>query len=143
MEKNIGTKSARGLVRAAAVAVTVSIGLSGLGLLGVSVLAITGAAPARASCELNGRIDNQIASGGDCLEAQRTGCVRHMLTPEGYKNCLQNNARANARGQTCILGGQIHNEYSAEDCEEAKATGCVRRFLTPAQYNNCLNAQRH
>ena len=139
---------AKGLFRAAAVAFTVlsfgvgSIGPSGLGLLGVSGLAITVAAPAQARCLLGGQIRNDIPD-GDCLEAQRTGCVRHLLTPDQYTSCLQANKSANVSGRTCIIGGIVHNELSAQDCEEAKATGCVRRLLTPAQYSACLNAQRH
>jgi len=153
MEKCIGTKSAspglaKGLVRAVAIAFmgvsfgVSSIGPSGLGLLGVSGLAITVAAPAQARCLLGGQMHNEIPD-GDCLEAQRTGCVRHLLTPDQYTSCLQANTSANASGKTCIIGGIVHNELSAQDCEEAKATGCVRRLLTPAQYSNCLNAQHH
>lgn len=153
MEKCIGTKSAspglaKGLVRAVAIAFmgvsfgVSSIGPSGLGLLGVSGLAISVAAPAQARCLLGGQMHNEIPD-GDCLEAQRTGCVRHLLTPDQYTSCLQANTSANASGKTCIIGGIVHNELSAQDCEEAKATGCVRRLLTPAQYSNCLNAQHH
>jgi hypothetical protein len=138
----------KGLVRAAAVAFMIasfgvrSIGSSGLGLLGVSGLAITVAAPAQARCLLGGQIRNDIPD-GDCLEAQRTGCVRHLLTPDQYTSCLQANKSANVSGRSCIIGGIVHNELSAEDCEEAKATGCVRRLLTPDQYRSCLDAQRH
>ena len=95
--------------------------------------------PANARCLLNGAYRDDIASGGDCLEAQRTGCVRHMLTEQQYSNCLA----AQRTAHVCIVNGQVRNEFTAEDCREAQATGCVRRLLTPAQYVNCLNAQKH
>ena len=148
MERLIGTKSAspglaKGLVRAAAVAFMVvsfgvsSIGLSGLGLLGVSGLAITVAAPAQARCLLGGQIRNDIPD-GDCLEAQRTGCVRSKLTESQYTNCLAANRNKQA---SCIIKGQVRDDLSREDCEEAKATGCVRRLLSATQYKSCLDAQ--
>ena len=155
MNRDVGTYAnsaslglAKGLFRAAAVAFMVvsfgvgSIGPSGLGLLGISGLAITVATPAQARCLLGGQIHNDIPD-ADCLEAQQTGCVRHLLTPDQYTSCLQANKSAKESGRTCIIGGKIHNELSAEDCEEAKATGCVRRLLTDAQYRSCLDAQRH
>ena len=138
---------AKGLVRGAAAASMVitfclgSVG-PGLGLVGGSGLAAIVATPAQARCLLNGEVHNEIAD-NDCLEAQRTGCVRHMLTPEQYTNCLAANTRAQTQGQACIINGVIHNEFSAEDCQEAKATGCVRRLLTDAQYAACLSVQRH
>ena len=152
MERCIGTKLAspglaKGLVRAAAVAFMVvnfgvsSIGSSGLGLLGVSGLAIAVATPAQARCLIGGRIRNDIPEGNDCLEAQRTGCVQRLLTPDQYTSCLQANAAANDSGKTCIIGGRIRNDLSAQDCQEGKATGCVRRLLTDAQYRACLDAQ--
>src|SRR5215813_11797530 len=70
---------AKGLVRAVAVASMVvtfgvgSIGSSGLGLLGVSGLAISVATPARANCLIGGEMRSDIPD-SDCLEAQRTGC---------------------------------------------------------------------
>ena len=76
-----------------------------------------------------------------CLEAQRTGCVRTLLTEDQYKRCLKDNADAIAAGKACIIGGQVRNDLSALDCEEAKATGCVQRLLTAAQYRACLDAQ--
>jgi hypothetical protein len=133
-------------VRAAAAALmTLSVGLIGLagpGLLGVSGIAITLATPAQANCLIGGAIRTDI-SNNDCLEAQRTGCVRHMLTSDQYRNCLQANAAANASGRQCIIGGTIHAELSADDCAEAKATGCVRRLLTDAGYADCLSKQHH
>lgn len=126
---------AKGLVRAVAVASMVvtfgagSIGPSGLGLLGVSGLAITAATPAQAKCLIGGAIRNDI-SDSDCLEAQRTRCVRRMLTSDQYRNCLAANDAVNKSGQSCIVGGIIHNELSADDCAEAKSTGCVRKLLT-------------
>ena len=85
---------------------------------------------------------NEIAD-SDCFEAQRTGCVRHLLTETQYRNCLAVNAQTQKSGAACILHGQVHTEFSPEDCAEAKATGCVRRLLTPAQYVNCINVQKH
>jgi hypothetical protein len=137
-----------GLVRAAiAISITAassagSIGLSGFGSLGAFGLEITASTPAQARCLIGGAMRNDIAD-NDCLEAQRTGCVRHMLTPDQYRNCLQANEAANASGRQCIIGGIIHAELSAEDCAEGKATGCVRRLLTPAQYADCLSKQHH
>jgi hypothetical protein len=154
MERSIRTMSAspgltKGLVRAAALAfMVVSFGLNfigpiGLGLLGVSSLAITATTPAQASCLIGGQIRNDIPAGNDCLEAQRTGCVQRLLSPDQYTSCLQANKAANDSGKTCIIGGTIHNELNAQDCQEAKATGCVRRLLTDTQYRSCLAAQRH
>ena len=77
-------------------------------------------------------------SDDDCLEAQRTGCVRSKLTPVQYTNCLE--ANRNKR-PTCVLAGTVRDDLNEQDCEEAKATGCVRRLLTPAQYKSCLDAQ--
>jgi hypothetical protein len=137
-----------GLVRAAAVACIVvtwgagSIGPSALGLLGVSGLAITAATPALARCLLGGTMHDEIAD-NDCLEAQRTGCVRHMLSDDQYKSCLNANNAANTSGRSCIIGGIVHNELNAIDCEEGKSTGCVRRLLTDAQYADCLSKQHH
>jgi hypothetical protein len=139
---------AKGLVRAAAVACIVvtwgvgSIEPSVLGFLGVSGLAVTAATPAQARCLLQGTIHNEIAD-NDCLEAQRTGCVRHMLSDDQYKSCLKANDAANAGGRSCIIGGIVHNELNDVDCAEAKSTGCVRRLLTDAQYSDCLSKQRH
>jgi hypothetical protein len=139
---------AKGLVRAAAVACIVvtwgvgSIEPSVLGFLGVSGLAVTAATPAQARCLLQGAIHDEIAD-NDCLEAQRTGCVRHMLSDDQYKSCLKANDAANAGGRSCIIGGIVHNELNDVDCAEAKSTGCVRRLLTDAQYSDCLSKQRH
>jgi hypothetical protein len=140
---------ARGLVRAAGVAFIVvsssvsSIGSYGLGLVGVSSLAINVATPAHARCLIGGQIRNDIADGNDCLEAQRTGCVQHMLTPAQYTSCLQANKAAYDSGKTCVIAGRIRNDLSAQDCQEGEATGCVRRLLTDAQCRACLDAQRH
>ena len=136
---------AKGLVRAAAVASMVvtfgvgsvgSIGPSGLGLLGVIGLAITAATPVQARCLIGGAMRNDIRD-SDCLEAQRTGCVRSMLTPDQYISCLH----AQEGREDCIIGGRVRNDLSKLDCAEAKATGCVRRLLTTAQYQACLDAQ--
>jgi hypothetical protein len=81
---------------------------------------------------------NNIADGGDCLEAQRTGCIRGKLTPPQYTNCLAANRN---KKPSCVIRGQVHDEFSPEDCEEAKATGCVRRLLNAKAYQSCLDAQ--
>jgi hypothetical protein len=138
-----------GLVRAVAptfIAVSLSVASIGpfaVGLLGVAGVATVVATPAQARCLIGGQIRDDIPDGNECLEAQRTGCVRNLLTPDQYTSCLQANKAANDSGKTCIIGGKIRNEFSAQDCEEAKATGCVQRLLTPAQYRACLDAQHH
>src|SRR5262249_931079 len=119
-----------------------SIGSSGLGLLGVSGLAISVATPARANCLIGGEMRSDIPD-SDCLEAQRTGCVRSLLTPDQYRSCLKANQEARQRGRSWIIGGVVRNDLSDLDCAEAKATGCVRRLLTDAQYRACLDAQRN
>jgi hypothetical protein len=119
-----------------------SIGAAALSFVGGSALVIVTANPAQATCLLGGTMHNEIAD-SDCFEAQRTGCVRHLLTETQYRNCLAVNAQAQKGGAACILHGQVHTEFSPEDCAEAKATGCVRRLLTPAQYVNCINVQKH
>ena len=110
-----------------------------IGISGATLVALS-SSPAQARCLLNGQIRNDITS-NDCLEAQRTGCVRSMLNAEQYVNCLEANRRVQKSGQACIIGGVIRNELSAADCREGKSTGCVRRLLTAEQYANCLNAQ--
>lgn len=91
-------------------------------------------------CLIKGVRRTDIAD-SDCEEAQRTGCVRSMLTSTQYVNCLKANREARVSGQECIIAGTVRRDLSALDCEEAKATGCVRRLLTAAQYTACLNAQ--
>jgi hypothetical protein len=146
--KPASTGLAKGLVRAAAAASLVvasgvgSTGPSGLGLLGFCGLAITVATPVQARCLIGVGWRDDIAN-ADCLEAQRTGCVRRMLTDAQYRSCLKANQDALKSGSTCVIGGQIRNDLSPLDCEEAKATGCVRRLLTDAQYRACLDAQRY
>jgi hypothetical protein len=49
---------------------------------GLTTIAVT-ATPAQTRCLLAGEMRNDIAD-NDCLEAQRTGCVRRMLTPNQY-----------------------------------------------------------
>jgi hypothetical protein len=141
--KSAFLRLAKGLVRAAAVASMIvtfsfgSIGSYGLGWLGVSGLAITVATPAQANCLLGGAIRTDIPD-SDCLEAQRTGCVRHLLTPDQYISCL----KAQETADLCIIGGKVRNDLSSLDCAEAKATGCVRRLLTDEQYSACVDAQK-
>ena len=131
------------LVRAATVASTVamlgltSFGLAGPGVVGGAGLAIAIATPAHARCLIGGVQRNDI-SDSDCLEAQRTGCVRSKLTESQYTNCLAANRNKQA---SCIIKGQVRDDLSREDCEEAKATGCVRRLLSATQYKSCLDAQ--
>jgi hypothetical protein len=140
--KSASRRLAEGVVRSATVASMVVtfgagyVGLSGLGLLGVTALAITVATPVQARCLIGGEMRNDIAD-SDCLEAQRTGCVRSKLTSNQYVSCL----RAQLGRKDCIIGGRVRNDLSKLDCEEAKATGCVRRLLTTAQYQDCLDAQ--
>ena len=112
------------------------------GSLAAFSLEVTASSPAQARCLIAGAMRNDIPD-NDCLEAQRTGCVRHLLTEQQYVNCLAANKRAMEQRQICVIGGVIRNDLSPLDCKEAKATGCVRRLLTDAQYVACLNAQRH
>jgi hypothetical protein len=51
---------------------------------GLSIAATT---PAHARC-LIGSVRRDDISVDACLEAQRTGCVRSLLTPAQYKSCL-------------------------------------------------------
>ncbi len=97
--------------------------------------------PAHAACLLNSAIRDDIADGNDCLEAQRTGCVRHMLTTGQYQFCLRANAKARSQGLQCIRDGQVYNEYSLADCAEFKTTGCVRHLQHPPENQACLTAQ--
>jgi hypothetical protein len=135
--------SIKALVRAAALMSTVvtlglgSIGLSAPGLVGAAGLAITIATPAHANCLMAGTRRDDI-SDDDCLEAQRTGCIRSKLNSLQYTNCLAANQNKRA---SCVLAGTVRDDLSAEDCEEAKATGCVRRLLSTVQYKSCLDAQ--
>jgi hypothetical protein len=130
-------------VRASAVASTVamlgvtSFGLSGAGLVGGAGLAMAIATPAHARCLIAGARRDDI-SDDDCLEAQRTGCIRSKLTATQYTNCLAANRNKRA---SCVIKGQVRDDLSPQDCEEAKATGCVRRLLTTVQYKACLDAQ--
>jgi hypothetical protein len=114
-----------------------SIGLSATGLIGVASFSIVTTTPAHARCFIAGQARDDI-SDGDCVEAQRTGCVRRLLTPDQYTNCLA--ANRNKR-PSCVLNGVVRDDLSAQDCQEAMATGCVRARLTPAQYQSCLDAQ--
>jgi hypothetical protein len=133
----------RALVRAATVVSTVAMlgvtwcGLAGPGLVGGASLVMALATPAHARCVISGDPRDDI-SDDDCLEAQRTGCVRNKLTPTQYTNCLAANRNKRA---SCTINGQVRDDLSPQDCEEAIATGCVRHLLTPTQYKNCLDAQ--
>jgi hypothetical protein len=130
----------KGFARAMTVAATLGLtwsGLAGLGLVGGAGLVMGIATPAHASCLIAGVPRNDI-SDVNCLEAQRTGCVRNMLTPMQYSNCLAANRNKRA---SCVINGQVRDDLSPLDCEEANATGCVRRLLSPVQYKNCLDAQ--
>jgi hypothetical protein len=133
----------KGLVRAATVVSTVAtlgmtwLGLAGPGFVGGAGLVMAVATPAYASCLIAGVPRNDI-SDDDCLEAQRTGCVRNKLTSTQYTNCLAANRNKRA---SCIINGQVRDDLSPQDCDEANATGCVRRLLSATQYKNCLDAQ--
>jgi len=116
---------------------TGTIGLSVTGVIGVAGLSVAGTTPAHASC-LIASVRRSVIPDEDCMEAQRTGCVRHMLTPQQYTNCLAANRNKQA---SCVLNGTVRDDLSAADCVEARATGCVRSLLTPAQYRSCLDAQ--
>lgn len=139
---------AKGLGRAAAVAsMVLTFGAfcvgsipSGAVLIGVSGLAITAvtATTAHAACLIGGVLREDILE-DDCLEAQRTGCVRRLLNKEQYTNCLA--ANKPFKGKRCVIDGKVRGDLSEQDCEEAKATGCVRGLLSKKQYENCLNAQ--
>ena len=112
-------------------------GLLLAGVSGVIVAAVT-ATPAHAGCLIGGTMRSDIAD-SDCLEAQRTGCIRSKLDREQYTNCLA--ANKPNKGKRCVIAGKVRGDLSEQDCEEAKATGCVRRLLTKKQYENCLDAQ--
>lgn len=130
------------LVRSAHTFVCCAALIAAPSLLNSGALSLAGlvssSVPAQARCLANGVMRDDIAD-DDCLEATKTGCVRNMLTPDQYRNCLA----AQKTVPHCIINGKIRDEFSALDCEEAKATGCVRRLLTPAQYSSCLDAQPH
>lgn len=132
---------AKRFARAMALASTVGLaGAAGLGLLGISDFGITFATPARAWCLLGGEMRNDVAE-NDCAEAQKTGCIRRLLTPDQYRNCMQANRALEQSGRVCTLGGVFRRDLSLRDCEEAKRTGCVQRLLTAEQYRGCLEAQ--
>ena len=146
MRREIRTHLAHALRRSLALATIViavgagSIGPSALGLLGVSSLAITFASPAEARCLIKSVMRQDIAD-SDCEEAQRTGCVKSKLSPQGYQNCLNAQTAVKRTGQECYVDGRVRRDLNPSDCAEAKGTGCVRSLLTPAQYTACLNAQ--
>jgi hypothetical protein len=133
----------KALAQATLAAITVitisvsSICLPAAELIGVASLSIATTTPAHATC-LIASVRREDISDDDCLEAQRTGCVRHMLTPQQYTNCLAANQNKRA---SCVLNGTVRDDLSAADCEEARATGCLRNLLTRAQYKSCLDAQ--
>jgi hypothetical protein len=130
----------KSLVRAVSTVATLGVtwfALAAPGLLGGAGLVMTVATPARANCLIAGVPRNDI-SDDDCLEAQRTGCVRSRLTTTQYTNCLAANRNKRA---SCTINGKVRDDLSPQDCEEAIATGCVRRLLTSTQYRNCLDAQ--
>jgi hypothetical protein len=128
---------AMGLAYSGFCAGTVPSGLVVAGVSGVMISAVT-ATPAHAACLIGGTMRADIAE-GDCLEAQRTGCIRSKLNSEQYTNCLA--ANKPFKGKRCIINGKVRGDLSTQDCEEANATGCVRRLLSAKQYENCLNAQ--
>jgi hypothetical protein len=120
----------------------------GLRKVGVAALAICGyaaldgiAIPAQARCLVQGMMRYDIPD-HVCLEAQRTGCVQSLLTPQAYANCLQAVGASRDRGQQCVINGVLRMDIPLQYCGEAQRTGCVRALLTPQQYANCLAAQR-
>jgi len=118
----------------------------GLRKVGVAALAICGIAtldgiaiPAQARCLIYGQWRHDIPD-HLCLEAQRTGCVQSMLSPQQYANCLQAVGMAQRSGQQCVINGMLRLDIPMQYCLEAQTTGCVQAMLTPQQYANCLEA---
>lgn len=77
---------------------------------------------------------------GDCREAQTTGCIKRLLTPVQYRNCIVAQNKGSYPG--CYVGGVWRTDIARQDCREAQLTGCIRRLLTAAQYQACRAAQR-
>jgi hypothetical protein len=113
------------------------MGRSGARLVLAAGLAMAITSPALATCFIAGVPRSDIPE-NKCLEAQRTGCVRSMLTVDQYRACLI--ANQNKR-PSCVLNGVVRDDLGREDCLEARRTGCVQDRLTPAQYRSCLDAQ--
>lgn len=90
-------------------------------------------------CVIGGVQRRDIAA-GDCREAQTTGCIRRLLTPVQYRNCIV--AQGRGAYPVCIAGGVRRTDIAPQDCREAARTGCIRRLLTAAQYQACRAAQR-
>ena len=107
-----------------------------LGLIGLFGLAmdVATATPAAARCIVFGKFRQDI-SNADCNEAHRTGCIRHMLTPDQYRSCLD--------AQPCVINLSVRSDISKADCSEAQRTGCIQHLLTPDQFQACLAAQPH
>ncbi len=53
-------------------------------------------AEANPDCNIGGTVRTDIAQ-SDCLEAQKTGCIRRLLNDEQYGNCLAANRRKNGK----------------------------------------------
>ncbi len=98
------------------------------------ILALTAPA-AQADCLLSGAVRPDIADGANCLEAQRTGCVRSLLTDDQYLDCQRVVAKAKVDGKLCVIDDVIYNEYDAAGCEQAKASADV-----PAKTNGGADA---
>ena len=95
--------------------------------------------PALAGCLVGGVMRRDIIP-ADCPEAQRTGCIRRLLSEDQYAACLR--AQPVASGRGCVVAGVLRKDIARTDCREAPATGCIRRLLTAEQYKNCLAAQK-
>lgn len=108
-------------------------------LFASAILCVTAAnglmtTPAQAFCLYNNTAREDIPT-ADCPEAQRTGCIKHMLTNQQYLACIA------AQPSGCVMGGVVRRDIGPGDCAEAQQTGCVRHLLTPDQYQACLAAQ--
>jgi hypothetical protein len=101
----------------------------GLRKVGVAALAVClyatldgFAVPAQARCVIAGQMRYDIPN-HLCMEAQQTGCVQSLLTPQQYANCLQANAAARARGEQCMINGMLRLDLSPQQCEVARSIG--------------------
>ncbi len=89
-------------------------------------------------CLIGGTLRTDIAD-ADCLEAQRTGCIRHLLSDQAYAACLRAQP---VISHGCRIGGVMRMDIADTDCQEAQRTGCIQRLLTQIQYRDCLAAQK-
>jgi uncharacterized protein YunC (DUF1805 family) len=114
--------------------------LAGFALCGSLMLTATPSFAAEA-CMINGEARTDIDP-DDCLEAQRTGCVRSKLSAAQYKDCLRVVKAAKKTSEFgCRVAGVLRQDILPADCVEAQETGCIRRLLSKQAYKNCLDAQ--